>query len=185
MDPDPTPDPTPFFSEFKDAKRYMFFIVFSYNLPTGTLSSDLKILKIDFFAKILCKILIFKHYFSLLNTLMRKGKDPNPDPVPYRWLMDPDPWGPKTCGCGSGSGSLTRCQSSGGDVLIFYDSVIDSDPDLNWNRFNRWIRLCVFWSPGCFSLRLELLLKVLSFSWGTKNKNSLKDFCIEYFKLFT
>ncbi len=37
MDPDPalTPDPTPFFSDFKDAKN----LFFSYNIPTGTLSS--------------------------------------------------------------------------------------------------------------------------------------------------
>jgi hypothetical protein len=53
--------------------------------------------------------------------------------------MDPDPGGPKTCR----SGSLTLCQSSGGDVLIFYDNIVDSDPDLNLNRLNRWIRLCV------------------------------------------
>ncbi len=33
MDPDPTPDPTPFFSAFKDAKKIPFF---SFNLPTGT-----------------------------------------------------------------------------------------------------------------------------------------------------
>ncbi len=35
------------------------------------------------------------HYFSPLNTLLRKGKDPEPDPHP--WLMDPvpDPGGPK------------------------------------------------------------------------------------------
>jgi hypothetical protein len=40
MDPDPTPDPTPFFSDFKDAKKLIFFFIlsFSYNSPTGTLS---------------------------------------------------------------------------------------------------------------------------------------------------
>jgi hypothetical protein len=43
MDPDPTPDPTPFFSDFKDA-NFFFFIVFSYNLPSGILCSVLKIL---------------------------------------------------------------------------------------------------------------------------------------------
>jgi hypothetical protein len=36
-DPDPTPDQSPFFSE--DAKKEYFFIFFSFNLPTGTLSS--------------------------------------------------------------------------------------------------------------------------------------------------
>jgi hypothetical protein len=46
-----------------------------------------------------------RHYFSPLNTLMRKGKDLEPDPDPHLFLMDPDPGGPKTCGSGSGSGS--------------------------------------------------------------------------------
>ncbi len=54
MDPDPasdpTPDPTPFFGDFKDAKKFILSrIVFPQ--PTGTLSS---VLKIIFFAKILC-----------------------------------------------------------------------------------------------------------------------------------
>ncbi len=67
MDPDPTPDPTPFFRDFKDAKK----IIFSpyYFLITYQLSS---VLKIKFFAKLL-KILFCKHYF-------RKGKDPEPEP---------------------------------------------------------------------------------------------------------
>ncbi len=34
------PDPTPFFSDFKDAKKLIFHI-FSNNLPAGTLSSVL------------------------------------------------------------------------------------------------------------------------------------------------
>ncbi len=52
--------------------------------------------------KFCVNILFCKHYFSPLNTFLRKGKDPDP----YLWLMDPG--GPKTCGsCGSGSGSPT------------------------------------------------------------------------------
>ncbi len=38
---DADPDPTPFFSDFKDAKNIFFFFMFlffSYNLPSGTLS---------------------------------------------------------------------------------------------------------------------------------------------------
>ncbi len=31
-----------------------------------------------------------KHYFSSLNTFVRKGKDPEPDPDPYLWLMELD-----------------------------------------------------------------------------------------------
>jgi hypothetical protein len=42
-DPGPTPNPTPFFSDFKNAKKFSFFHIFSYNSPTGTLSSVLKI----------------------------------------------------------------------------------------------------------------------------------------------
>jgi hypothetical protein len=90
------------FSDFKYAKK-IFFKFFSYHLPTGKLSS---ILKFSFFAKILCKNFVLNHYFSPLNTFMRKGKDPDqePEPDPNFLLIDPDPGGPKTCGsCGSGS----------------------------------------------------------------------------------
>ncbi len=43
MDPDQTPYPTPLFSDFKDVKKIFFLNIFSYNLPTGTSSSVLKI----------------------------------------------------------------------------------------------------------------------------------------------
>ncbi len=39
---DPDPDPTPFFSDFKDGKKNFISVFFSYNLTTATLSSDLK-----------------------------------------------------------------------------------------------------------------------------------------------
>ncbi len=66
MDPDPTLDPTSFFSDFKDANKLMFFsIFFSYNLPAGTLSS---VLKFKFLLKFSVKILFCKHYF-------RKGRE--------------------------------------------------------------------------------------------------------------
>ncbi len=48
-DPDPTPDRTYFFSDFKMLKKFLYISFF--NLPEGTLSS---VLKIKFFAKILC-----------------------------------------------------------------------------------------------------------------------------------
>jgi hypothetical protein len=93
------PDPTPSFSDFKNAKKKFS----SYFLVAGT-----------FFAKIfILKALL--HYFSLLITFMRKGKAPEPDseldPDPYLSLMNPDPEGPKTCGTGSGSGSPTLLRS--------------------------------------------------------------------------
>ncbi len=37
-DQDPTPDPTHFFSDFKDAKQNLLLLIFSSNLPAGTLS---------------------------------------------------------------------------------------------------------------------------------------------------
>ncbi len=55
----------------------------------------------NFLLKFCVKILFGKHYFSPLNSDMRKGKDPKPDPDPYLWLTDLDPISPKTCGSGS------------------------------------------------------------------------------------
>ncbi len=78
-----------FFSDFKDAKKLFFLIFFSYNLPAGTLSSDLEI-------QFCAEFLFCKHYFSPLNTFMRRGKNPEPDPEPYLWLFP--------FGSGSGSG---------------------------------------------------------------------------------
>jgi hypothetical protein len=76
---DPDPDPTPFFIDFKDAIKYVFILDHKHII----------------FAKICIKILFCRHFFSPLNTFMRKEKDP-----------DPDPGGPKTCRfCRSGSGS--------------------------------------------------------------------------------
>jgi hypothetical protein len=43
LDPVPTPDPTLFFSDFKNAKKIIYFQISSYILPTCTLSSVLEI----------------------------------------------------------------------------------------------------------------------------------------------
>jgi hypothetical protein len=58
------------------------------------------VLKILFFAKFWVKLLFCRHYFSPLNTFMRKRKDPEPDlePDPYLWLMNPDAGDQKTWG---------------------------------------------------------------------------------------
>ncbi len=114
VDRDPTPDPTHFFSDFS-MQKFLFFIFFSKSLPAvpaGTLSS------------VFCvKILLCEHYFSWLNTFMRKGKDPelDPDHDLYLWLMDPDPdpESPKTCRSGSPtmvSGWWTREKARGAIV---------------------------------------------------------------------
>jgi hypothetical protein len=65
MDLDPTLDPTPFFSDFKVAKKKFL----SYNLPTGTLSS---VLKIKFFDKIMCLNFILQALFRSAQHLYEK-----------------------------------------------------------------------------------------------------------------
>jgi hypothetical protein len=47
----------------------------------------------------------FAGIISVRNTFMRKGKDPDPDPL----IRGTDPGGPNTCGsCGSGSSTLVE-----------------------------------------------------------------------------
>ncbi len=64
-------------------------------------------------------MLFCNHYFSPLNTFMRKGKDP-------------DPGGPKTCGSGSGAGS-------GSPTLVLTNSRADGvwggQKIIKWNRY--------------------------------------------------
>ncbi len=77
LDPDPTPDPTYFFIDFKDATKNIFFSYFF--LITCQQAHHLQSKKFKFFAEILCKKILFcRHYFSPFNTSMRKGKDPDP-----------------------------------------------------------------------------------------------------------
>jgi hypothetical protein len=76
-DQNPTPDLTPFFSSSKDAKKnsYIFFIIYPQ-------SHYLQSLKFNFLLKFCVKVLFCKHYFSPLNTFIRKEKDPAPDLYP-------------------------------------------------------------------------------------------------------
>jgi hypothetical protein len=83
-------------------------------------------------------MLFFRHYFSPLNTFMRKGKDPEPVPDPYLLIMDLYPRGPKTCGSGSGSefptlpGSVPKCHGSATlpslKVVCFLDNLLPYNP---------------------------------------------------------
>ena len=78
-----------------------FFAIFFF--ITYPQAHYLRSKKLNFLLLKFCaKILICKHYFSPLNTFVRKGKDlePDPDPDPYLGLMDPDPnpGGPKHAG---------------------------------------------------------------------------------------
>ncbi len=93
------PDPTPFVTFSVTFVSDFFFIFLSYKLPAGTLSSVFNLP----YGKLCVKILFCTHYFSPLNTFMRKGKESDP----YLWLTDPE--GPKTCGsCGSGTLTLFK-----------------------------------------------------------------------------
>jgi hypothetical protein len=76
MDPDPTPDQTPFFTDFKDAKKMFFFSYFF--LITCPLAHHFQSKILNFLLKFCIKILFCGHYFSPLNTFLRKGKDPDP-----------------------------------------------------------------------------------------------------------
>ncbi len=57
------------------------------------------------------KISFCMDYFSMLNTCMRKWKDPDP----YLWLMKPDPGNPKTPGSGSPTLLFTQVK-----IQVFY-----------------------------------------------------------------
>jgi hypothetical protein len=69
---------TPFFFDFKNAKKYLFSYFFRITCPEA-LHHQSK--KLNFLLKFCVKILFCRHFFSPLNTFMRKGKDP--DPVPH------------------------------------------------------------------------------------------------------
>jgi hypothetical protein len=66
MNPDPTPDPTPVFIDFKNAtKKYLFSYFF---LKTCPQAHRLQFKKFNFLLKLCVKILFCRHYFSPLNT---------------------------------------------------------------------------------------------------------------------
>jgi hypothetical protein len=75
MDPDPASDPTPFFSDFKDAKKLIFFLIF-FLITTHRQNY---------------RYLILQALFQSAHIFLRKVKDPDP----YLLLVDPDPGGPK------------------------------------------------------------------------------------------
>ncbi len=92
------------------------------------------------YSKFCVKILFCKHYFSPINTFLRKGKDPDPetDPDPCLWLMDPVPGGPETCG--SGSPTLVCCIYHSQCYLPFDPLSI-----FNGNAKERWITATVWY----------------------------------------
>ncbi len=82
--PDPTPDPTPFLSDFKDAKKkkkkFLFFFFFSYNLPTCIFHFK----KFNFLQIFCVKISIFSSIISekgrIRIRILEAQKHPDPDP---------------------------------------------------------------------------------------------------------
>ncbi len=83
----------------------------------------------------LLKSLFCKHYFSSINTFMRKGKDPDP------YLMNPDPRGPKT----SGSGSLTLVQRVDREKYIKEKGMYNNSyafEDFRYLEVYNFIRTC-------------------------------------------
>ncbi len=86
-------------------QKKIFFSTFF--LITCPQAHHLQSEKFNFLLEFCVKILFSRNNFSQLNTFMRKGKDPEPDP--HLLLMDPG--GIKTWGSGSGSGSPTRAST--------------------------------------------------------------------------
>jgi hypothetical protein len=76
-DPDPAPDPSPFFIGFKDAKKYFLKYFFLITCPQA---HHLQFRKLNFLLKFCDKMLFCRHYFSPLDTFMRKRRNPDPDP---------------------------------------------------------------------------------------------------------
>jgi hypothetical protein len=70
MDPDPTPDPTPFFIDFKDAKKNPHF----FSLLAAQLH-HLWSKKLNFLLKFCVKKLFCRHYSSPLNTVSSPVKN--------------------------------------------------------------------------------------------------------------
>jgi hypothetical protein len=88
-DPDPTPDPTPFFSDIENAKKNFLHIFFFHIIF---------ILKNLFIDKILFKNFILMALFQSTEHIYENREGSGSGSVS---LMDPDPGGPKTCGsCG-------------------------------------------------------------------------------------
>ncbi len=74
---------------FNDAKNWHYFLI-AYPQAHYLQSSVFIIFHFIFLREFSCKILFYKHYFSLLKFFIRNGKDP------------------KTCGSGSGSPTLLK-----------------------------------------------------------------------------
>jgi hypothetical protein len=70
------PDPTPFFSDFMDAKLFFFLSFFVLTFPQA---HYVQYKKLNFLLKFCVKIFFCKYNVSPLNAFMRKWKGPDPD----------------------------------------------------------------------------------------------------------
>ncbi len=96
-DLDPTSDPTPFLSDFPDAKKkFSPFFLITYGTCRHIIFSRKNLI---FLLKCCVEILFAKHYFSPLNNFNEKregsGSRARREPGSYIWLIDPDPGGQK------------------------------------------------------------------------------------------
>ncbi len=103
-----------FLQWLKECKKIIFCIFFLITFPWA---HYLQSLIYCFKDKFCVEILYCKHYFSPLNTFMRKEKDP-----------DLDPGGPKICGSGSTILDKTMFAAS---IFLNYN-VCDCEP---WQKF--------------------------------------------------
>jgi hypothetical protein len=84
-----------FLQWLKECKKILLFPTYFFLIKyPQVLVHYLQSLIYWFKDKFWVKIFFCKHYFSPLNTYMRKGKDPDLEPDPYLWIMDPHPGGP-------------------------------------------------------------------------------------------
>ncbi len=80
--------PTPFFSDFKDAKKLFFSIFFSYNLPSYPQAHNHHSYKLNFVLKFCVKILFWR-IISGKGTIriLEVQKYPDPDPQHWYWYF--------------------------------------------------------------------------------------------------
>ncbi len=131
LDPGPTPDTTPFFTDFKVAKKK--FIFFSYNSPTGTSSS---VKKIKFFAKNFVLKFNFAGIISAAQHIYEKRQGSGSGSVPL--TNEYGSGRPKTYGsCGSGSPTQPKKMETGlshlptdsrGQLPLFHRVASDQSP---------------------------------------------------------
>ncbi len=128
-------------------KKQLFFIVFSHNLPSGILSSVLKI-------KFCVKNLFCKHYFSPLNTFYKKREGSGSRSGAGSILLTNGSGSkrPKKCGSGSGSPTLQTRKPFGVRISVPSSMVPKkSRSSVHTQQKIKWRKICVRTSLVCCS----------------------------------